>query len=442
MLLSFSVENFRSFKAEQTLSLMASKRLGPADSPHCWPVPGTSEHAIRVLSLYGPNGAGKSNLVRAIGLVKQMVLSGTSPGETLPYSPFLLDPDVSKAPAWFDLQFAEEGDVFRYSVGFDSLHIAEERLDVYEGTKERNLFTRLEGQGAGGPSVGVYLGPAAEGENGTPKIKALAEVGARRNQLFLTEVANLDDGMAQGPRLRRAISWFNSTLAVVEAGGDVAPAAAGVWRGGRFTEFAATFLREASTGIAGLRARTEEVPEATVISSWGPGMDILERTGSGLYRIRRVLAQHELAGGGQVEFPLAEESDGSRRLWSLLPALYRLSTGGGVFVIDEFERSMHPMLAKKFVEFFLKAGHGAAGQLIFTTHASTLLDLELMRRDGIWFADKDRGGATQLYSLADFKVRSDLRIEKGYLDGRFDAVPFLGGIDSLIEEQAAAEAGA
>src|SRR5271157_4257174 len=118
MLLSFSVENFRSFKGEQTLSLMASKRLGAADSPHCWPVPGTSEHALRVASLYGANGAGKSNLVRAIGLIQQMVLSGMSPGVMLPYTPFLLGSQTSKEPTSFDLQFVQDGEVFRYGAVF------------------------------------------------------------------------------------------------------------------------------------------------------------------------------------------------------------------------------------------------------------------------------------------------------------------------------------
>jgi AAA15 family ATPase/GTPase len=161
-------------------------------------------------------------------------------------------------------------------------------------------------------------------------------------------------------------------------------------------------------------------------------------------KARTIVALHTLTTGGSESLSLSEESGGSQRLLHLLPALYGLITRGGAFVVDELERSMHPMLARKFIEFFLKAAPGANSQLIFTTHESTLLDLDLVRRDGVWFAEKDEGGATHLYSLADFKVRNDLRIEKGYLQGRFGAIPFLGGIDRLIEEQAraGAEAGA
>jgi energy-coupling factor transporter ATP-binding protein EcfA2 len=462
MLLSFSVENFRSFKAEQTLNMLASKRLGPnLGTPGCCELPGTEENILRLASLYGPNGAGKSNLVRALGLLKRLVLSGTAPGETLPYQPFLLDPASPTKPTSFEVRFLEEGEVFRYGVCFDAKRVHEEWLDVHEGTKERNLFTRADQEGG---KVSVELGPAARGQDGPDKIEALAKVGARPNQLFLTEVVNLDDPAAQGPRFRRTINWFKSTLAVAQAGEPIESVGRTIAGDQEFAEFAGRFLREASTGIANLNVQTEEVStllsqfpsifpvvvQAMVRPALGDAIPIstpegLERLpaepGEESFRIRMVLASHDQAHGQPVNFPLLEESDGSKRLLSLLPALYRLTGKGGVFVIDELERSMHPMLARKFIEFFLKAAPNAQSQLIFATHESTLLDLDLMRRDGIWFAEKDKEGATQLYSLADFKVRNDLRIEKGYLQGRFGAIPFLGGIDRLIEEQAAAEAG-
>jgi AAA15 family ATPase/GTPase len=154
-----------------------------------------------------------------------------------------------------------------------------------------------------------------------------------------------------------------------------------------------------------------------------------------IVRLRKILALHDTIPGKSIEFPLHEESDGSRRLLHLLPALYHRGADGGVFVVDELERSMHPMLARKFIEFFLKAADATKGQLIFTTHESTLLDQDLMRRDAIWFAEKDDAGASHLYSLADFHVRTDLNIEKGYFAGRFGAIPFLGGIDRLIEQE-------
>lgn len=457
MLLSFSVENFRSFRAEETLNLLAAKRFG-TESPHCCEVPGTGEYALRVASLYGANGAGKSNLVQALGLLKPLVLQGTPPGEPIPHKPFLLDDESRTKPSSFELQFLQEGEVFRYGVCCDADRVHEEWLAVYEGKKERNLFTRVtEEDGA----VTVTLGPTAKDASHPKKIEALSEVGARPNQLFLTEVVNLDDPEAQGPRFQQAIKWFASTLVIIKPDGRFGIVAETIATNERFAEFAAQFLREANTGIADLEVQTSNIPKSTLASpSFVEEKNVLENLPDDLtivlgpngeeifvdksqkdtVRMRTIVALHDASSKQRAEFPLHEESDGSRRLLNLLPALFHLAAEGGVFVVDELERSMHPMLARKFIEFFLKAVAGASSQLIFATHESTLLDLELMRRDGIWFAEKDQEGASHLYSLADFKVRKDLRIEKGYFEGRFGAIPFLGGIDHLIEEQADAEA--
>jgi hypothetical protein len=185
-------------------------------------------------------------------------------------------------------------------------------------------------------------------------------------------------------------------------------------------------------------ASDEDLGKLRLLTSQGE--DFFRDEDKGTIYHRQVTATHGCRGGKEKRLPISEESDGSQRLLHLLPALYRIAETNSVFVVDELERSMHPALARKFVEFFLKAGGGSGSQLIFTTHESHLLDLDLMRRDEIWFTEKDDAGATQLYSLADFKIRKDHRIGKGYLLGRYGAIPFLGGIDRLMEQQAAEEA--
>lgn len=408
MLLSFSVENFRSFQAEETLNLLASKRFG-SESPHCCEIPATGEHVLRVASLYGANGAGKSNLVRALGLFEQLVRRGTPPGKLVSYRPFLLDGESPTKPSSFELQFLEEGEVFRYGMCYDADRIHEEWLDVYEGKKEHNLFTRVSKEDG---AVTVSLGPTTKDTGFSQKMKALAEVGARPNQLFLTEVVNLDDPDAQGPRFQHVVNWFKSTLQVIGPDSPFGRLAETIATDERFAEFAGRFLREASTGIAGLGVQTREIPRSelstfpsTVLESLfddlpqgrglvikGPEGEeiIVDGSRKNAIKVRKIGALHDSATGKRVELPLGEESDGSQRLLNLLPALYRITTENRVFVIDELERSMHPMLARKFIEFFLKAVRGTGSQLIFTTHESTLLDLDLVRRDGIWFAEKDQ----------------------------------------------------
>ncbi len=457
MLLTFSVENYRSFRAEETLNLLASRRLGETrGSSHCVEVPGTEEHALRVASIYGANGAGKSNLVRALALLERLVLKGTPPGRPILSEPFCLDEESANAPTALELQFLQEGEVFRYGVSYSSNRIHEEWLSVYEGKKERRVFSRVtENDG----TVKVRLARSSQGAPFSSKMKALAEVGARPNQLFLTEVVELDDPEAQGPQLRRATEWFGSTLIIIRADSRFGMLGEALAVDESFAGFAAQFLREASTGIADLVVDSKTIARAEFLATAPKSLLALlhEARGSRVcienpegtevivdasqgdsVTLREIVALHS-AKGRQIRLPLHEESDGSRRLLNLLPA-FHLADRGRVFVIDELERSMHPMLARKLVEYFLKTVPDTHSQLIFTTHESTLLDRELLRRDGIWFAEKDDQGATHLYSLADFKVRKDLRIAKGYLAGRFGAVPFLGGIDRLIEQQTATEA--
>ncbi|MCA9709814.1 MAG: ATP-binding protein, partial [Myxococcales bacterium] len=126
----------------------------------------------------------------------------------------------------------------------------------------------------------------------------------------------------------------------------------------------------------------------------------------------------------------AEESDGTRRLVGLSPPLFALMRTPTAVIIDELDRSLHTLLCRNRIEGFLDADPSSSGQLIFTTHDTNLLDLTLLPRDSIWFVEKDRSGGSTLYSLAEFKEEQleqlGSNLERGYLSGRFGAIPFLG----------------
>jgi AAA15 family ATPase/GTPase len=155
-----------------------------------------------------------------------------------------------------------------------------------------------------------------------------------------------------------------------------------------------------------------------------------------------LLPLHRAAGGHSVKFEMWEESEGTQRLIHLLSFLFALKKGPEqVFVVDELDRRLHPLLSRLLIQTILAAeDRGRHNQIIFTTHDTNLLDLDLLRRDEIWFAEKDAGGASHLYSLAEFRTRADLKIEKGYLNGRFGAIPFIGDVHRL--DEAAPEDGA
>jgi len=150
---------------------------------------------------------------------------------------------------------------------------------------------------------------------------------------------------------------------------------------------------------------------------------------NGLPVVKQIKIIHSSQAGDQ-SFTMTEESDGTQRLFDFLPAFQKVTAEPKVFVIDEIESSIHPVLIKELVRKF-SHDKNTQGQLIMTTHESNLLDQKLFRRDEIWFVEKDQFGATDLYSLNKFKEHHTIDIRKGYLNGRYGGIPFTGNLVDL-----------
>jgi AAA15 family ATPase/GTPase len=440
MLLSFSVSNFRSFREEQTLSMVASGRQ-PDHTEHLNRIPNDENQALPVAVLYGANGAGKSNFVKGVQFVEQLVLRGTEPKKPIVRQNFALDKMSKKEPTEFVLQFVEEPYAYAYGFRASDKYIIAEWLSLLRDGKETPIFERVTDDGEKVTiEPGLSLTDDSWGDNS--KVLALTKVGVLPNQLFLHAVGNSLRDEDQGPVLAGALKWFRERLNIIPAKAAFSDLALLVAQDESFANFAGDFLKQVATGVDRLRVDTAEIPETLlpanvqrVIEGLPPGgttnlarpdgTALLVEKGEGTkVQVRSIQSEHVTAEGDRVALPFSEESDGTQRLTHLLPALHAIRQQPGLYVIDEIDRSLHPLLAKGFVRAFLQACAGKGNQLIFTTHETAFLDLELLRRDEIWFADKKRpAGTTQLYSLADYKVRTDLKIDKAYLQGRFEAVP-------------------
>jgi uncharacterized protein len=156
---------------------------------------------------------------------------------------------------------------------------------------------------------------------------------------------------------------------------------------------------------------------------------ILVKEGSKIF-VKQLKLQHKGQNNIAVNFDLEEESDGTIRLLDFIPAFKDVVSKTKVFVIDEIERSIHPLLIKELIRKF-SMDDASKGQLIFTTHESNLLDQDIFRQDEIWFAEKDKNGSTDLYALSNFKEHKTLDIQKGYLNGRYGSIPFLANLQDL-----------
>lgn len=449
MLLSFTVANFRSFREEQTLSMVAWKSL--TDHPdHGVAVPGTDLRVLPIAVFYGANGAGKSNLVKALKFAVGLIKEGVAPKAPVPVQPFRLG-GTEGQPSKFELRFLSGDKVFGYGFELVAEEVRAEWLDLYEGETAHPLFERQAEEA--GPRLEISDRLRADSE----KVAALGKVGVRRNQLFLSTVLESVESEDQGRFIQGVIIWIN-LMHSVEADDHYEDFAAFIALRPEARQFVAEYLRDSDTGVSGLKTRAlplgrrlgEDIRDSALarLKAGERQVRIPMGDGENLYvglNENQELAEFEVetlhqTPHGEVSMAFKDQSDGTKRLAELLP-LVRMTNHIFLLVIDEIDRSLHPILAQKFIESFLRLTRNETTQLIVTTHETQLLNLKLLRRDEIWFAEKDPSGATHIYPLADFPVREDAQVAEGYLQGRYGAIPFLGPLKHLVEREAEKQVG-
>ncbi len=450
MLVSFALSNFRSFFEEETFSLVASTRLAGAHTEHAIAIPGSEERVLRSAVIYGANGAGKSNLFRALRYLRDAAINPRNKKKGTGREAFRFS-SGHNATTDFDLQFIARDQLYRYGLKLDDSRVTEEWLVAVNGASEKAIYERrTDSDGAVKVEVNAL-------KDNSKKLKALATVGGPENQTFLSTIRATLNAADIGNEISAVLDWFKNQLHLVAPDEDVAPIGGMLAHEADFLSFASAFLKASSTGVDYLKVEKKEISEEELraflpkkmaeqaidrlskedaqrllFTNEGAGFDLLlEKAEENHFYQITIQAAHEIDGSDAVHLDLTEESDGTQRLLNLLPALYQLRNENAVYVIDEIDRSLHPKLVYDFLEFFLKSCEQGHRQVLVTTHECNLLNLDLLRRDEIWFAEKDSKGATHLVALSDFKVRNDLDVRKHYLEGRFGGIPFLGDLRRL-----------
>jgi hypothetical protein len=234
-------------------------------------------------------------------------------------------------------------------------------------------------------------------------------------------------------QLRVDYEWFKDKLRIIRAGEKVKPLTAEMmlqYRKMQKDEIAkhsiATILKNADLGICDIQVKKKEVEEGKIFFPPDIPNELKKQVIAKMGGRIEVTMGHQTNNGKTTFLPLEAESDGTRRYFLLIgPWLTAISSGMAMFV-DELETSLHPLLARELVEVFLRPGINRLGaQLVCVTHDTTMLDLTLFRRDQIWFTQKDENGGTHLYPLSDYKPRKEEAVQKGYLAGRYGAIPIL-----------------
>lgn len=408
MLVEFRLRNYRCFKDEQVLSLVASSDDSLPQNL-ITDVPNFKGNLLRSVVIYGPNASGKTTILEALYAVHCMVIGSANaePDAPLPVDPFLLDPDTRDSPTAFEVTFVHEG--VRYQYGLEADHRRVYREYLYSAPRGRTatLFEREYDEATAKDEY--YFGSSLRGQK-----QQIAEA-TRPNALFLSVAASLNQ-----PTLRLPYAWFRSHL------GWFQHPQMGSTMGFLFDEnlhkATQSLLRLADLGIEDYRIDR--------------GADSEKTNDPRRARPANILMAHISGFGTRMELPLAKESRGTIQVFALSSWVVRALNNGRVLLVDELDASLHPELARSVIGLFHHPALNAnSAQLIFNAHDTTLMDQALFRRDQIWFTEKDANGAAHLYSLLEFRPRNDASLAKGYLQGRYGALPFLGNPEMLLAEE-------
>lgn len=427
MLLRFAVENHLSIKEKQELSLVASSLKDREDGLiPCAAAPG--KRVLPAAVIYGANASGKTNLLRALGFMRGAVLFSHNrgePGERIPRSPFRLDPARANAPTVFELDFVVGGE--RYHYGFEALDDAfqSEWLYAFPSNRRQMLFERKAGE-----PIAIEFGRGLKGRN-----RVIADL-TRPNSLFLSAAAQNNHEQI-GP-IARFFSEIRTAFDIDVPG----PVLSQTLSNDDMSPRVINFLKKIGTGIIDYRRIEQEIPEeikkvdrAIAAAIADVNKEPFSSDADDKATVSILELAHQDCYGNPVYFDVGEESAGTQRLLGVLGRVYRALDKGTLIVIDELDASLHTQASEAVLALVSSAALNPKGaQLITATHDTNLLRSPLLRRDQIWFTEKDEGGATHLYPLSDFTTRRGDNFEKGYLQGRFGAIPFAGSVADLFAD--------
>lgn len=431
MLLYFKVRNYKSIRDWAVLDMEAAKLRDQTEN-----LIGFKHDAyLPVAAIYGKNGGGKTNIIRAMWLAVQFICNAQRTQvehSPVPVRPFALNDYSYQEPTAFEFGYVQNG--IKYVYGFSATReaIVAEYLKAWPNGREKKIFSRTEQH---------FDFP----KNSEEKMKNLIGEAVAPNQLFFAIACVMN----YKPCIE-AMQWFREKIVFSRDYTDLNYNLIEYREDENMLQAIASAAKAADVGIQDVRFEIdnekvdidnlEGVPAQVqdMVKALRALREALRRNGNEAEielnhgKLKTMTFHHGVGTNGEsglYQLMLSDESDGTRRIMSLAPAIERTLSNGGVLVVDELEETMHVMLTEYIIERYQQKCRNLKGaQLIFTTHQTALLDQSLLRRDQVYFIDKNSDdGASKLYSLADFNVRNDMDIQKAYMLGKFGAVPSLEG---------------
>lgn len=404
MFIEFTVTNYRSILSPQKLSMVASNYEKDALGQNKFqPTQDESFSLLRSVVLYGANASGKSTFIQALQFVKNQVINSqkeSQAGEAIEVLPFKLTKKSILEDSEFELVFIEQGVRYQYGFCCNANRFTEEWLIAYPNGRAQKWFHRVYDSNN---SIDTYKFSSTFFGGRQRQITATQ---TRSNALYLSTAVQFNNA-----QLMPVFNWFKNKLRVVSSSHLLSDSYTKRMCEDEEEKLKIIqFMNSADLNIADIQLKKQVSHELS---------------GKELTTLRYI---HQLTDeAGTIEFEENEESDGTRTLFTLAGPWLDVIKNERVLVVDELDSSLHPLL----VHFLIKTLHMSKShaQLIFTTHDSTLLSQKLLRRDQVWFTEKDEKNSTKLFPLSDFSPRENEAIEKGYLVGRYGGIPFLKDLD-------------
>ncbi|MBX9572168.1 MAG: ATP-binding protein [Candidatus Obscuribacterales bacterium] len=410
MLVDFRFKNFRSFKEETAFSMVASSDKEHLTSNTVETSNSSVPRILKVSCTYGANASGKSNLIKAIQTMQGIVAKSAivEPNLPLPSQPFRLCRGKADEPTEFEITFFCDDVRYQFGFKFTSKYITSEWLVAYKTSKPQTWYSRDYN-----PEKGDY-----EYKFGSHLLgaKTLWRDATRANSLFLSTAIQLNS-----EQLKPVFDWITENLVVFNntdgpVFGNIGSTVEHIKQQG--VDYVRQFLSVADIAIENIELKSVPVQSFQFDAATGQLSNSRED-------LMLPVFSHSTE-EGSATFELSEESHGTQRLFALAGPLFEIMKNGRVLIVDELDKSLHPLLVRHLIDRFqIPSANKRQAQLIFTSHDTSLLSPELLRRDQIWFTEKDGLQSSSLVPLSDFAPRKHEAFERGYLSGRYGAVPIL-----------------
>lgn len=420
MLIQFSVKNFLSFKDFTTFDFTATSTKDLEENI-------LSTENIKLLKssvFYGANASGKSNFLSALTYMKNVVLFSFNKENILDIDSFALDENSAKIPSSFEIVFITP-DNKKYIYGFEIFNKEINREYLYEynleaeKVKAKKIFTRereilFDEKNKEVKDYHYEFNHIFEKDFNEISTKT------RSNALFLNVAQQFNNDTAD-----KIMNWFK-TLRHVDYKTKY-NSAKKIYEDEKFKNILVSFLQNIDISIVDIFVEKEPLPTDVP-------KELVDFIQDRSFKIKTKHKIYDKIGNFNKTykiFSLGMESVGTQKIiYDIFLPMVETLTTGGVFIVDELDCSLHPLITKLIIKEF-NSIKNSKGQLIFTTHDTNLLTSKLFRRDQIWFAEKNKEEATEIYSLSDFKVRKDASYGKDYILGKYGAIPF---ISSTLED--------